>query len=208
MQRRKFLRPTLLGAGALVLSQHAALTPSWAAGAADSRIEVLPAEVLGTISPYIYGHFTEHLGGVIYDGVWVGRNSKVPNIDGIRRALVEQMRKMNVPVVRYPGGCFARSCDWRDGVGPVDKRPRRTNFWANDENAQSPASHKYEPNEFGTNEFAFLPTNWQSALPRRQCAQSFGKAVLPLGGVLYSPPCLGYRAAYSVAVMTSVLSQQ
>ena len=154
MQRREFLRNTLLGAGALTLSQQAGLTPSWAAAVPDSRIEVLPAEPLGTISPYIYGHFTEHLGGVIYDGVWVGRNSKVPNIDGIRRALVEQMRKIHAPVVRYPGGCFADSYDWRDGVGPVDKRPRRTNFWANDENPQSPASHKYEPNEFGTNEFA------------------------------------------------------
>lgn len=153
MQRRKFLRHTLLGAGALVLSRQAALAPSWATVAPDSRIEILPAEPLGTISPYIYGHFTEHLGGVIYDGLWVGRNSKVPNIDGIRRALVEQMRKIQAPVVRYPGGCFADSYDWRDGVGPVDKRPRRTNFWANDENAQSPASHKYEPNEFGTDEF-------------------------------------------------------
>src|SRR5512146_786474 len=101
MQRRQFLRTTLLGAGALALAQ-----PSWAAATADSRIEVLPAEPLGVISPNIYGHFTEHLGGVIYDGIWVGRNSKVPNIDGIRRALVEQMRKIHAPVVRYPGGCF------------------------------------------------------------------------------------------------------
>jgi alpha-N-arabinofuranosidase len=153
MHRRQFLRHAALGAGALLLARRATL-PSWAAAAPDSRIEILTAESLGAISPYIYGHFTEHLGGVIYDGVWVGRNSKVPNLDGIRRALVEHMRKIKAPVVRYPGGCFADSYDWRDGVGPADKRPRRTNFWAGAENAQSPASHKYEPNEFGTNEFA------------------------------------------------------
>ena len=57
-------------------------------------------------------------------------------------------------MIRYPGGCFADSYNWKDGIGPVDKRPRRTNFWAGAENsAASPASHKYEPNRFGTNEF-------------------------------------------------------
>ncbi len=154
MQRRLFLRNTVLSAGAFLLAQRAVLPGAWAAPAPDSRIEILPAEPLGTLSPYIYGHFTENLGGVIYDGVWVGRNSKVPNVDGIRRALLEEMRKIKAPVVRFPGGCFADSYDWRDGVGPADKRPRRTNFWAGAENSQSPPDHKYDPNQFGTNEFA------------------------------------------------------
>ncbi|MGA7695857.1 MAG: alpha-L-arabinofuranosidase C-terminal domain-containing protein, partial [Candidatus Sulfotelmatobacter sp.] len=92
--------------------------------------------------------------GVIYDGVWVGEKSKVPNIDGIRKDLVEEMRKIKAPVVRYPGGCFADSYDWRDGVGPADKRPRRTNFWNNEDDTKSaPASHRYESNRFGTDEF-------------------------------------------------------
>ncbi len=153
MKRREFLRYAMAGTGAFVFSQYAGLSAAAAASGPDSRIEVLLGEPLGTISPNVYGHFTEHLGGVIYDGIWVGPNSKVPNVDGIRKELVEQMRKIKAPVVRYPGGCFADSYDWRDGVGPTDKRPRRTNFWANDENSQSPASHKYDPNEFGTNEF-------------------------------------------------------
>ena len=110
-------------------------------------------EPLGTISPNIYGHFTENLGGVIYDGVWVGEKSKVPNLNGIRKELVEEMRKIKAPVIRYPGGCFADSYDWRDGIGPADKRPRRTNFWAQEESAAGAASHKYDPNQFGTNEF-------------------------------------------------------
>jgi alpha-L-arabinofuranosidase len=63
------------------------------------------------------------------------------------------MRKIKAPVIRYPGGCFADSYDWRDGTGPADKRPRRTNFWVQDETTAGPASHKYDPNQFGTNEF-------------------------------------------------------
>jgi alpha-L-arabinofuranosidase len=91
---------------------------------------------------------------VIYDGIWVGENSRVPNTNGIRKELVEEMRKIKAPVCRYPGGCFADSYDWRDGVGPVAKRPRRTNFWADADSPNAPASHKYEPNTFGTNEFS------------------------------------------------------
>src|SRR6266853_4495245 len=153
MKRREFIRTTLASTGALVFSQYAGVRPLRAATGTDSRIEVLSGEPLGTISPNIYGHFTENLGGVIYDGVWVGKNSKVPNIDGIRKELVEHMRKIKSPVVRYPGGCFADSYDWRDGIGPVEKRPRRTNFWANGESPEAPAAHRYDPNRFGTDEF-------------------------------------------------------
>ena len=149
--RREFIRTTAAASAGVLLSRR--LSRAAAPGNSDSRVEVLLEETLGSISPNIYSHFTEHLGGVIYDGIWVGSNSKVPNVDGVRKELVEQMRKAKPPVVRYPGGCFADSYDWRDGVGPADKRPRRTNFWSEAENAQSPASHKYDPNQFGTNEF-------------------------------------------------------
>ena len=140
MKRREFIRTTLAGTGALVFSQFAGVRALRAATGTDSRIEVLLGEPLGTISPNIYGHFTENLGGVIYDGVWFGKNSNVPNIDGIRKELVEQMRKIKAPVVRYPGGCFADSYDWRDGIGPTDKRPRRTNFWSDGEESGAPTS--------------------------------------------------------------------
>src|SRR5579863_2761776 len=153
MKRREFIRTALAGSGALVFSQYAGVSALRAASGVDSRIEILMGEPLGTISPNVYGHFTENLGGVIYDGVWVGKNSKVPNIDGIRKELVEQMRKIKSPVVRYPGGCFADSYDWRDGIGPADKRPRRTNFWAGEEKGPSSDTHRYDPNQFGTNEF-------------------------------------------------------
>jgi len=154
MRRREFMSNGALGVAALLLARPASLASTVLSSAPDARIEVLLEEVLGTISPNIYGHFLEHIGGVIYDGVWVGEKSKVPNIDGIRKDLVEEMRKIKAPVVRYPGGCFADSYDWRDGVGPADKRPRRTNFWNNEDDTKSaPASHRYESNRFGTDEF-------------------------------------------------------
>ena len=153
LQRREFLRSALAGTGALLVSRG---VPWMAASdsSANARIEVLLDEPLGVICPNIYGHFAENLSGVIYDGIWVGENSKVPNVNGIRKELVEEMRKIKPPVVRFPGGCFADSYDWRDGIGPADKRPRRTNFWAEGESAGAPARHKYDPNRFGTNEFA------------------------------------------------------
>jgi alpha-N-arabinofuranosidase len=117
---------------------------------------VLLQEPLGTISPNIYGQFTEHLGGVIYDGVWVGEDSKIPNVRGIRKALVEALRKIKTPVIRWPGGCFADSYDWKDGVGPRAKRPRRTNFWESDPEAARAGENGpsiFEPNTFGTSEF-------------------------------------------------------
>jgi len=153
IRRREFICNSALSAAALLLTKPTRLASATAVSASDSRIEVLPDEVLGTISPNIYGHFIEHIGGVIYDGVWVGENSKVKNIGGIRKELIDEMRKIKAPVVRYPGGCFADSYDWRDGVGPADKRPRRANFWIEAEPNSEPANHRYEPNRFGTDEF-------------------------------------------------------
>jgi alpha-N-arabinofuranosidase len=151
------MRNGALGATALLLARPARLASTLLSSAPDARIEILPEEVLGTISPNLYGHFLEHIGGVIYDGVWVGENSKIPNVGGVRKDLVDEMRKVKAPVIRYPGGCFADSYDWRDGVGPAEKRPRRTNFWNNeDETSAAPASHRYESNRFGTDEFMRL----------------------------------------------------
>src|SRR5689334_15165222 len=149
MKRRDFLRNSAVAAGVVALK-----SPFVFAQSADARIEVLLDEPLGMIEPNIYGHFVENLSGVVYDGIWVGENSKVPNMNGIRRELVEEMRKIKPPIVRFPGGCFADSYDWRDGVGPIEKRPRRTNFWNGGETSEAPDSHRYDPNRFGTNEFA------------------------------------------------------
>lgn len=100
----------------------------------------------GTIRPTIYGHFAEHIGGVIYDGLWVGEDSKVENIRGFRKALVDSFRKIAPPVLRWPGGCFAETYDWRDGIGPREQRPVRAGWWYSHD-------HRAETNAVGTHEF-------------------------------------------------------
>ncbi|WP_059153285.1 alpha-N-arabinofuranosidase [Novosphingobium barchaimii] len=92
----------------------------------------------------IFGQFAEHLGRGVYGGVWVGPDSKIPNVRGIRTDVVDALRAIKVPVVRWPGGCFADEYHWRDGVGPAAKRVTTVNTnWAN----------AVEPNTFGTDEF-------------------------------------------------------
>ena len=181
--RRQFVRNTSLALGTALLSHKSTL----AAASFDARIDVVLNEELGTISPDIYGHFTENLGGVIYDGVWVGENSKIPNVDGIRKSLVDALQKIKSPVIRWPGGCFADSYDWKDGIGPVAKRPRRTNFWAGDPlvRDQGNIPQKYDPNEFGTNEFVqFCKLDRQPAVPRREPPQPARRRFLSLGRIL------------------------
>lgn len=101
----------------------------------------------GTINRNIYGQFAEHLGRGIYDGIWVGENSPIPNTRGIRNDVVAALKKLSIPVLRWPGGCFADEYHWRDGIGPRDKRPQRINAsWGG----------VAETNAFGTHEFMDL----------------------------------------------------
>ncbi len=97
-----------------------------------------------TIEPAIQGQFAEDLGRGIYDGLWVGPDSAIPNVDGYRSDVMAALEKLHIPVIRWPGGCFADQYDWRDGIGPRDERPVRVNFtWG---------GVTYD-NSFGTNEF-------------------------------------------------------
>ena len=96
------------------------------------------------IDRHIFGQFAEHLGRGIYEGVWVGPDSKIPNTRGIRNDVVEALKAIKVPNVRWPGGCFADEYHWRNGIGPRDKRPATLNpNWGG----------VIEPNTFGTHEF-------------------------------------------------------
>ena len=101
----------------------------------------------GTINRNLYGQFAEHLGRVIYDGLWVGEDSPIPNTRGIRNDVIEALKKLNIPVLRWPGGCFADEYHWRDGIGPRAKRPMRLNTWW---------GNVIETNAFGTHEFMDL----------------------------------------------------
>lgn len=97
-----------------------------------------------TISKHIYGHFAEHLGHCIYGGFYVGDTSKIPNKDGVRNDIVEALKKLKIPNLRWPGGCFADTYHWKDGIGPKDKRPSIVNTnWGN----------VTEDNSFGTHDF-------------------------------------------------------
>lgn len=100
-----------------------------------------------TISRHVYGHFAEHLGRCVYEGIWVGPESAIPNIRGYRKDVVEALRALKIPNLRWPGGCFADDYHWRDGIGPREKRPRTVNIhWGN----------YVEDNSFGTHEFLDL----------------------------------------------------
>jgi len=110
--RREFIAGSLLSSAALFSDGVRAQM----AHGPEARVEVLLDEPIGAVSPDIYGHFTEHLGGVIYDGIWVGENSKIPNTGGIRTALVEHMRRIKAPVVRWPGGIQDPGAPWYSTV--------------------------------------------------------------------------------------------
>jgi alpha-N-arabinofuranosidase len=146
LTRREFVRTTAAAAAGVALAPRSAR-------AADARIDVLIGEPIGPIAADLYGHFVEHLGGVVYDGIWVGEGSRVPNTKGIRQALIDHMKRLPAATIRWPGGCFADSYDWRDGVGPAARRPRRANFWVNDMESLPEGPAKSDPNTFGTNEF-------------------------------------------------------
>jgi alpha-N-arabinofuranosidase len=101
----------------------------------------------GKINKNIYGHFAEHLGRGIYEGIWVGEDSPIPNTNGIRNDVVEALKNINIPVLRWPGGCFADEYHWKDGIGPREGRKRMVNtHWGG----------VVENNHFGTHEFMML----------------------------------------------------
>ena len=98
----------------------------------------------GKINKNIYGNFAEHLGRCIYGGLWVGKDSEIPNINGIRKDVVEALKELKLPVLRWPGGCFADEYHWKDGIGDPKSRPKMVNVhWGG----------VIENNHFGTHEF-------------------------------------------------------
>ena len=135
MNRRTFLH---LAAGAGASSLLRAQQPSSGKLTIDLRGKG------PNISRHLYGHFAEHLGRCIYDGLWVGEDSPIPNTRGVRNDIVAALRKMKIPNLRWPGGCFADQYHWRDGVGPREERPKTVNMhWGG----------VIDSNAFGTHEF-------------------------------------------------------
>ena len=133
----------------------------------SNKLTVLLNEPIATIRPELHGQFAEHLGGCVYGGLWVGEDSKIPNDGGLRLDVLNALKKLSIPVLRWPGGCFADDYHWEDGIGPRADRPRRFNSWW---------GHDVEDNSFGTHEFlrlckllgarAYLAGNVGSGTPR------------------------------------------
>lgn len=111
---------------------------------AQNEITVQTDSAKTLISKQIYGHFAEHLGRCVYGGFYVGENSKIPNTAGVRNDVVAALKKLKIANLRWPGGCFADTYHWKDGVGPKDKRPTIVNTWW---------GGVTENNSFGTHDF-------------------------------------------------------
>jgi alpha-N-arabinofuranosidase len=137
--RRQFARAGTAAALASLLPRG-----NFAATAANKKAVIHADQEIGTVRPEFHGHFAEHLGSCVYGGIWVGPQSAIPNINGCRKDLVGYLKELGVPVLRWPGGCYADDYHWRDGIGPAAKRPRHVNAnWGG----------YVEDNSFGTHEF-------------------------------------------------------
>jgi alpha-N-arabinofuranosidase len=112
-----------------------------------AKLIINEEQKMGRIAPEIYGHFSEHLGRCIYGGIYVGEDSDIPNVNGMRTDVVEALKEIKVPVLRWPGGCFADEYHWKDGIGPKEKRKKMINtHWGG----------VVEDNSFGTHEYMEL----------------------------------------------------
>ncbi|MBQ5316071.1 MAG: alpha-N-arabinofuranosidase [Oscillospiraceae bacterium] len=108
------------------------------------KMYVNAAEKISHINPEIYGHFSEHLGRCIYNGIYVGEDSSIPNVNGVRKDIIDAFKKIKMPVLRWPGGCFADEYHWKNGIGDKSKRAKMVNTnWGG----------ITEDNSFGTHEF-------------------------------------------------------
>ena len=112
-----------------------------------AKLYINPKVKKGKINKEIYGHFSEHLGRCIYEGIYVGESSEIPNVNGMRKDVVAALKELNIPVLRWPGGCFADEYHWKDGIGPKENRKKMVNtHWGG----------LVEDNSFGTHEFMEL----------------------------------------------------
>ena len=109
-----------------------------------TKLVINPSKKQSKINKEIYGHFSEHLGRCIYEGIYVGEDSPIPNKNGMRTDVVEALKHIRIPVLRWPGGCFADEYHWKDGIGPKETRKKMINtHWGG----------VVEDNSFGTHEF-------------------------------------------------------
>jgi len=136
LSRRQFVAGTAaLTASALVPKSLRAASSS-----ATARVVVRTGSEIGVVRPEFHGHFAEHLGSCVYGGLWVGKNSQISNIEGYRKQAVEYLKELGIPVLRWPGGCFADDYHWRDGIGPAAKRPKRASIFIGETTSRTAVS--------------------------------------------------------------------
>lgn len=187
----------LLGMPATALAQGVpAGAPAPAAGTATVELKADPSAP--TYDRRIFTQFAEHLGNGIYGGLWVGRNSKIPNTNGFRNDVIAALRNLSVPVIRWPGGCFADEYHWREGIGPQKQRPVKVNtHWGG----------VTEPNEVGTHEYfellrqvgaeAYVAGNVGNGTPR-EMAEWVEYMTAPAGSLADERAKNGHKAPWAV----------
>jgi alpha-N-arabinofuranosidase len=186
----------LLSAAPLAAGAQTAPAPAPAAGTATVAIQ--GNQPGPTYDRRIFTQFAEHLGNGIYEGLWVGKNSKIPNTNGFRNDVIAALRNLNVPVIRWPGGCFADEYHWREGVGPQNKRPIKINtHWGG----------VTEPNTVGTHEFfellrqvgaeAYVAGNVGNGTPR-EMAEWVEYMTSPAGSLADERTKNGHKAPWAV----------
>jgi alpha-N-arabinofuranosidase len=142
MTRRNFLATTSAAAAMAAMPRRL-----WGASGIKRQFLIRTEQEEGVVSPLLHGQFAEHLGSCVYGGLWVGENSPIPNVHGYRKSAIEYLKALGVPVLRWPGGCYADDYHWREGIGPRNQRAKRVNIsWGN----------YIEDNSFGTHEFIGL----------------------------------------------------
>jgi alpha-N-arabinofuranosidase len=195
----KTILRTLLGGIALAAATTAGIAQQAAAPPTGTATATLHADTPGPVYDHrIFTQFAEHLGNGIYGGLWVGKGSKIPNTRGFRNDVVGALKQLGVPVVRWPGGCFADEYHWREGIGPQAKRPVKINtHWGG----------VTEPNEVGTHEFmdlmdqlgseAYIAGNVGNGTPR-EMAEWVEYMTSPAGSLADERARNGHKAPWKV----------
>jgi alpha-N-arabinofuranosidase len=111
-------------------------------------IQINTEDIIGRIRPELHGQFIEFLGSCIDGGIWVGEDSPIPNMRGIRLDVLDALKRLQPPLLRWPGGCYADRYHWRDGIGPRDQRPITFN--------ENFGTYELDRHQFGTDEFLSL----------------------------------------------------
>ena len=182
----------------ILLALAAAALPALAQQASSASLTINADQPGPQVNRQLFGQFAEHLGAGIYGGIWVGEDSKIPNTRGYRNDVLQALRDLKVPVVRWPGGCFADEYHWREGVGPRSKRPVKINtHWGG----------VTEPNTFGTHEFmdfaellgaeAYISGNVGSASPR-EMAEWVEYVTSPAGSLASERAANGRQAPWKL----------